>query len=106
MAKMNAATRAIAEALPKVTVQAVVTLTVTPQEGQSTEAAAAEMLELFTQYVTERESPFLTDYGATTKGLALCRSGESDQEPTWGGYEGPFVIESTVEAVDATNAPQ
>lgn len=102
MAEMNSATIAIAEALPTVIVQALVTLTVTPKIGQSTEDAATEMTTLFTQYVTERESTFLTDYGTTAEDLALFRSGEFPEKPTWGGYEGPFVIESKVEAVKYT----
>lgn len=82
-----------------VRVKALVTLTVAPKEGQSPEEAAAEMLTLFTEYLTERESVFLSDYGTTAEELEKYRSGKLDEPPTWGGYEGPFVLESKVEPI-------
>lgn len=81
------------------TVRALVTLTVAPKEGQTPVEAAAEMLRLFTAYLTEREGVFLTDYGTTVDELGKFRSGELDDSPTWGGYEGPYVLESKVEAL-------
>lgn len=84
------------------TVQAVVTLTVAPKEGQSAEAATKEMLAQFSEYLTSREHPFLVDYGATAEELMAFRAADERDdldEPTWGGYEGPFVLESVVQAV-------
>lgn len=83
------------------TVKAAVTLTVAPKAGQTPEAAAAEMFTLFTEYITSRENPFLGDYGATVDELDKYRASDFDpsEQPTWGGYEGPFVLESTVEAI-------
>lgn len=78
------------------TVQALVTLTVAPKEGQDTTAAAEEMLELFRQYLTTREHPFLSDYGATTEEVAAYHAGDADG-PVWGGYEGPFVLDVAVQ---------
>jgi hypothetical protein len=82
-----------------VTVQALVTLTVAPKVGQTPEAAAAEMLLLFTEYLTVPDNTFLTDYGASAQELEKFRAGEHDEEPTWGGYDGPFVLEANVAAV-------
>lgn len=82
--------------LATTTVKALVTLTVTPREDQTPEAAAAEMLVLFTEYLTVRDNTFLTDYGTTTEELVRFRAGELDEAPTWGGYEGPYVLEATV----------
>lgn len=82
-----------------VTVKALVTLTVAPQEGQSLEAAEAEMFVRLQQYLTGRENTFLSDYGTTAEELAKFRADETEEQPTWGGYEGPFVLESAVEPV-------
>lgn len=81
------------------TVTALVTLTVVPRVGQSSEEAATEMLGLFTGYLTERDSMFLTDYGITTDQAKQLHAGTLDEEPAWGGYEGPFVLESQVGVV-------
>lgn len=81
------------------TVRALVTLTVAPKEGQSTTAAAEAMLELFREYITSREHPFLDDYGTTPEELAAYRADPDEEQPTWGGYEGPFVLEATVQSV-------
>ncbi|MFF2053858.1 hypothetical protein ACFVU2_19795 [Leifsonia sp. NPDC058194] len=80
------------------TVQALVTLTVAPKEGQSTTAAAEEMLELFRQYLITREHPFLSDYGATLEEVAAYHAGDAEG-PVWGGYEGPFVLDVAVQGV-------
>lgn len=82
------------------TVKALVTLTVAPKEGQTAEEAAARMLQLFTEYITVPDNTFLTDYGASAEELAAFQSGDEDaEEPTWGGYDGPFVLEATVTPV-------
>ena len=78
------------------TVQANITLTVTPAEGQTPEQASAEMLGLLKEYLTSREHAFLGDYGTTAEQLTAYRSGETDERPTWGGYEGPYVLEASV----------
>lgn len=84
------------------TVQALVTLAVVPKEGQTPEAAAAEMFVLFQEYLTERDGTFLTDYGITSEELTKFRAGDLEEEPTWGGYEGPFVLEAKVETLAQT----
>jgi hypothetical protein len=80
------------------TVQALVTLTVAPKGGQDTTAAAEEMLKLFQEYLTNRGHPFLSDYGTTREDLAAYRADDGEQ-PTWGGYEGPFVLDVKVQNV-------
>lgn len=83
------------------TVKALVTLTVAPKEGQTPGEAAEEMLGLFTEYLTSREGMFMSDYGTTAEELQEFRESgnDLDAQPTWGGYDGPFVLESRVEAV-------
>lgn len=77
-------------------VKALVTLTVAPKEGQSAAEAGPEMLRLFKEYITERDYTFLSDYGATEEGLIAYRQDPDEAEPTWGGYEGPFVLSAAV----------
>jgi hypothetical protein len=97
---------AIAPTDPLTTVRATVTLTVAPKLGQSLEDAAAEMFTLFEQYLTESENPFFTDYGTTAEELLKYQAGDTDTALPWGGYEGPFVLGTTVTAVTAvTPAP-
>lgn len=76
-------------------VHALVTLTVAPREGQSLSEAHAEMLQLFQDYVTD-EHNFMDDYGATIEQIASFREDPDATEPSWGGYEGPFVIAAEV----------
>ncbi|ROR75983.1 hypothetical protein SAMN06295974_3872 [Plantibacter flavus] len=73
-----------------------VQLTVAPRTGQSLEDAAAEMLRLFTDYVSRPDSAFLQDYGANLLAITRHRADPSNPAPSWGGYEGPFVIRSGV----------
>jgi hypothetical protein len=82
------------------TVQANITLTVTPAEGQTPEQASNEMFGLLKEYLTSREHPFLGDYGTTVEELNAYRTGETDERPTWGGYEGPYVLEASVSAIE------
>ena len=79
--------------------RALVTLTVAPKPEQSLADASSEMLQQFKEYLTECDRPFLGDYGATTAELAAFRDDPDADEPTWGGYEGPYVV-----AVDVRNA--
>jgi len=79
------------------TVKALVTLSVVPRAGQTPEAAALEMMTLFREYLTVPDNTFMTDYGASAEQLVAFHA-DPDEEPTWGGYEGPFVLESKVEA--------
>jgi hypothetical protein len=55
-------------------------LNVKPGTGQTQEEAEAEFVVLFREYLTQKDSAFLADYGP---------------EP-WGGYEGPTVAAVTV----------
>jgi len=74
------------------TVSALVTLQIAPREGQTLAEARADMLEQFQDYLTSSEHPFLGDYGATVEALQAYRADDEDaEEPTWGGYEGPYV---------------
>ena len=58
-----------------------VVMNIVPRDGQSNEEAIAEFLQLFKEYLQEPEGTFQTDYG----------------QEAWGGYEGPFVTDVTVE---------
>ncbi len=55
-------------------------LTIKPGKGQTQEEAEAEFVVLFREYLTQKDSAFLADYGP---------------EP-WGGYDGPTVAAVTV----------
>ena len=83
--------------LPKVettTLTFTFTVDIAAQIDQSIEDAAREMTQTITAYLTDQECPFLDDYGVTVAELAKYR--ETGDEPTWGGYEGPFVTAATV----------
>lgn len=81
-------------------IEAVVTLSVAPKAGQSLDEAGAQMFTLFREYITEREYNFLSDYGATKESLIAYRQDPEEAEPTWGGYEGPFVLAADVREAD------
>lgn len=83
--------------------QLLVTLTVAPELGQTPADARAKMLNLFREYLTSTDSVFRSDYGASVEELAAWRTNGED-EPTWGGYPGPFVLEASVQPVDKENA--
>lgn len=56
-------------------VKIITELTIKPGKGQSQEAAEAEFITLFQQYLTNNEGTFQADYGPEA----------------WGGYDGPTV---------------
>lgn len=58
-----------------------VSLTLDVPEGYTPEQARKEMAALFTEYLTNPDNPFLSDYG----------------EDAWGGYDGPVAGRIRVE---------
>lgn len=83
------------------TVQVLVTMTVAPQAGQTLEEASTQMTQLFREYLTLEDSVFRSDYGATVDEIVAHRSDpDGVDEPTWGGYEGPFVTTTVVQAIE------
>lgn len=75
-------------------VLATVTLTVHPRQGQSPEAAAADMATKFRNHTTRHDFPLWEDYGATLADIHA--SHEDGETPGWGGYEGPFITDVAV----------
>ncbi len=86
-------------------VQALVTLTIAPRAGQTSEDAAAEFLTLFREYLTLEDSVFRADYGTTVDELAAHRvDPDGSDTPTWGGYEGPYVLATKVQGIEPAPA--
>lgn len=79
-------------------VRLVLTLEVEPRQGQSAEQAADEIASTLGEYLTDETKPFFEDYGARAADLEAFRA--DGDSPSWGGYEGPFVIRTSVVRAD------
>lgn len=83
-----------------------IVLQVVPGAGQALEEAAVEMTELFKQYIESPDSTFVADYGASVQqAKEYLADPENAEEPTWGGYQGPWVASSEVTSASATGEP-
>lgn len=80
-----------------------VTMDIHPSPEQSLADATTEFRKLFQEYLSNKESSFWGDYGATLEEIKEYRENDGE-EPCWGGYEGPFVTHITVRDDDALHA--
>lgn len=77
-----------------------VTMDIHPSPEQSMADATTEFRKLFQEYLSNKDSSFWGDYGATLEEIKEYRENDGE-EPCWGGYEGPFVTNITVRDDDA-----
>lgn len=98
----------------RVKVRVSIELDVIPRLGQSPEGAAEEITSLLTGRIGQEnqdpeDSSFWYDYGSTPERIQTWLSTpqaerDPDDDPTWGGYDGPFVIGVKIEEQGDRNA--
>lgn len=92
---------AVEQSIAPITVQALVTLQVVPGSDASVEGVAVKMQQQLTEYLTHPDYPFREDYGIERELYVAVRAGVKEPgEARFDGYDGPFVLESTVQAIE------
>ena len=66
------------------------------------DAARVEMLGRLSEYLSDAEGSLMTDYGTTGEELAEARATGDWSGVTWGGYEGPYALRTTVRPTEGT----
>lgn len=66
------------------------------------DSAKTEMLDHLGGYLSDTEGSLMTDYGTTSEELAEARVTGEWGDVTWGGYEGPYILRTTVRPVEKT----
>lgn len=84
--------------LTKTTVRALVVMDIVAKQGQSADEAKAEWWRTFTSHLTDDDGSFRDDFGSDEQSILAWYQDEDGEvdEPTSGGYEGPFVLRTKV----------